>query len=259
MGTKLKVDVAYIIDTTASMGSLIRNAKDFMVKSIQGLRNTGVDLRVSLIVYRDHPPQEHTFASKVLVNMGTNTELKKAMSSSHFSPRGGGDAPESGFDGIQELNTLKWRNEALHYAFIIADAPLHGTLRYGRVIKGERACTCGLTKKDIKLTLESTNTQLIGVVVSAYDDTVRSFKEITEQVNKTARSSANTGMTVVTDYIKSVHTDVQCAIDKVLPVLQADPFMPNAEVAKQLDMTVMDVTRYIETLNLIGATDKLCA
>lgn len=56
------LDVVFAIDCTGSMGPYIAAAKHNIDKIIGGLVNAqGYELRIGLVAYRDHPPQELTW------------------------------------------------------------------------------------------------------------------------------------------------------------------------------------------------------
>ena len=83
-------------DCTGSQGSYIASA----TKNIEeicshiyesGKLQTREDLRIGLVAYRDHPPQDHTYVTK---NFGFSSDISyvhKNLSSLYAS--GGGDGP----------------------------------------------------------------------------------------------------------------------------------------------------------------------
>lgn len=78
-----------------------------------------------MVQYRDHPPQEKTFVTKVN-NFTDNIKTAKKFISG-AKPVGGGDFPESICCGLfDSLNKLTWRNDSVKIAILIADAPPHG-------------------------------------------------------------------------------------------------------------------------------------
>ena len=53
------LDLAFIVDTTGSMGSLISAAQQQMIAMINALTQAAdVDIRLGIVEYRDHPPQD---------------------------------------------------------------------------------------------------------------------------------------------------------------------------------------------------------
>ena len=58
----LPLDVIFIADATGSMASFIKEAKGFLQKSMTVIENISdlLDINYSLIVYRDHPPEDRS-------------------------------------------------------------------------------------------------------------------------------------------------------------------------------------------------------
>ncbi|CAF2242984.1 unnamed protein product [Rotaria magnacalcarata] len=80
---------------------------------------------VALIVYRDQPPQEHTFA--VQVNNFTDGEDTAKMNVTASVPRSGGDSPEAMAPVLHAaVHDLSWQQSAVKIALLITDAPPHG-------------------------------------------------------------------------------------------------------------------------------------
>ena len=61
------LDLAFVVDTTGSMTGLIASAQQRMIAMIDALlRADEVSLRLGIVEYRDHPPQDTSFVSKVV-------------------------------------------------------------------------------------------------------------------------------------------------------------------------------------------------
>jgi len=56
-------------------------------------------LRLAVVEYRDHPPQDNTFAARAHAFTADLGRLRKTIDG--LKPEGGGDAPESVFDGLR--------------------------------------------------------------------------------------------------------------------------------------------------------------
>ncbi|HEU5370741.1 MAG TPA: VWA domain-containing protein, partial [Ktedonobacterales bacterium] len=109
------LDLAFIVDTTGSMGGLIRAAQQQMITMINALAHaTEVDMRLGVVEYRDHPPQDtlvfraHDFTS----------DLDQAQKSiNQLKAEGGGDTPESVLDGVlAACQKLSWHPHARRIA-----------------------------------------------------------------------------------------------------------------------------------------------
>ncbi|GJN94541.1 hypothetical protein Rhopal_007624-T1 [Rhodotorula paludigena] len=86
-------------------------------------------LRIGLIGYRDHPPQDNSFVTKSFPFTSSVPTMKEQLKSLYAS--GGGDGPEAVTAGIKAAMELEWRPAAAKMAVLIADAPCHGIGEYG--------------------------------------------------------------------------------------------------------------------------------
>ena len=128
------MDLVFIMDATGSMGSYINSATknieticENIIHSEQ-LSGPGA-LRIGLIAYRDHPPQDHTYIVK---NFGFHTEVEKVKENlKTLYASGGGDGPEAVTAAMKAALDLDWRPHATKLAVLIADAPPHGIGEYG--------------------------------------------------------------------------------------------------------------------------------
>src|SRR5688572_15512864 len=91
-------DLAFIVDTTGSMGSLIAAAQQRMIDMVDRLATTaGVDMQLGLVEYRDHPPQDRM----VYRVYEMTSDLRRARQTiQKLKADGGGDAPEAVLAGI---------------------------------------------------------------------------------------------------------------------------------------------------------------
>ena len=121
-----KLDLVFILDTTSSMGSYIQAAKtsiNLIYDSI--VKAEMCHLRIALVNYRDHPPQDTTCLTKCIDFTDDISLLKKSLDSTNA--HGGGDLPEAVCCGMEQaLNGVTWRNDAVKIAILITDAPPHG-------------------------------------------------------------------------------------------------------------------------------------
>ncbi|KAK0520464.1 hypothetical protein OC842_007091 [Tilletia horrida] len=86
-------------------------------------------LRIGLIAYRDHPPQDHTYITKNFGFTSNIEKVKKDLKSLYAT--GGGDGPEAVTAAMKAALDLDWRPRATKLAVLIADAPPHGIGEYG--------------------------------------------------------------------------------------------------------------------------------
>jgi len=145
------LDLAFVVDTTGSMGGLIAAAQNQMVTMIDALvAAAAVDLRLAVVEYRDHPPQDtlvcraYPFTGHLLAAQATIRTL---------SASGGGDGPEAVFDGLLvACQELAWRPHARRIAVLVGDAPPHGVGGAGDGFP--HGCPCGATIESVTAAAE---------------------------------------------------------------------------------------------------------
>lgn len=120
-----QLDLAFIVDTTGSMGSLIQAAQRRMIEMVGVLaKAVDVNVRVAVVEYRDHPPQD-TMIFRVHPFVGDFDSAREYLDS--LRADGGGDEPEAVFAGIvAACGNLAWRPHARRMAILVGDAPPHG-------------------------------------------------------------------------------------------------------------------------------------
>jgi Mg-chelatase subunit ChlD len=122
---KPKIEVVFCLDTTGSMGGLIEGAKQkiwSISNQIAGGKPTP-ELKIGLVAYRD---KTDAYVTKVI-------ELTDDLDAIHgklreFQAQGGGDAPESVNQALEEaVNKIKWSTDkkTLRIIFLVGDAPPH--------------------------------------------------------------------------------------------------------------------------------------
>lgn len=123
---KTVVEVAFVLDTTGSMSSLIDGAK----KKIWSIANSIVDInpntkiRMALIAYRD---REDDYIVRKVHQLDTDVqELYSSLLK--LDAKGGGDTPESVNEALDKgVNSLQWgtTNNTKRILFLVGDAPPH--------------------------------------------------------------------------------------------------------------------------------------
>src|SRR5262249_50359672 len=86
-----QVDLAFVVDTTGSMGAFIGAARQHMIAMLRSLTDdaeTPPDLRLAVVEYRDHPPQDHTFVARPHAFETNLARCQKVINS--LKPDGGG-------------------------------------------------------------------------------------------------------------------------------------------------------------------------
>jgi hypothetical protein len=148
------LDLAFVVDTTGSMGPFIDAARAHMVALLGRMTadaQTPIDLHVAVVEYRDHPPQDMSFVTR---EHGFTSELAAVQQViAKLRPDGGGDMPEAVLDGVLSCcQRLQWRPHSRRTAVLIGDAPPHGWGQRGKAPQG--ACTCGRTVDSATAALE---------------------------------------------------------------------------------------------------------
>jgi von Willebrand factor type A domain len=145
------LDLAFVVDTTGSMTGLIASAQQRMVAMIDALlRADEVSLRLGIVEYRDHPPQDplpfraYDFTDDLAAARETLNGL---------TANGGGDGPESVLDGVlAAVRELAWRPHARRLAVLVGDSPPHGVGARGDGFP--QGCLCGETIESVTAAAE---------------------------------------------------------------------------------------------------------
>lgn len=114
------LDVAFVLDTTGSMGSRINQAKTFIRNSAQKIKE--LKGRVSLTVYRD---SGDAYTSQILSGLQSDTTDLLAKLDA-VGVDGGGDTPEAALHALKTtFDGLAWKDGATKAAIILTDAGFH--------------------------------------------------------------------------------------------------------------------------------------
>jgi von Willebrand factor type A domain len=127
-------DLVFIQDCTGSQGSYITSATKNIEQICAHIFESGKlqakeDLRVGLVAFRDHPPQDHTYITKIFGFSSDIGQVQRDLSGLYAS--GGGDGPEAVTAAMAEALSMDWRQDASKMVVLIADAPPHGVGEYG--------------------------------------------------------------------------------------------------------------------------------
>jgi Mg-chelatase subunit ChlD len=152
-------DTVFVVDTTGSMGSFIDAARRMMITMVKSLaQNSEVDLKIGIVEYRDHPPQD-TVLTKVHQLCDIDTAQRRLA---QLNLGGGGDAPEAVFDGIvTAVHKIDWRKHSRKVAVLVGDAPPHGVGCPGDGFP--KGCPCGETVESVSSAAEQKGVTLYAV------------------------------------------------------------------------------------------------
>jgi len=130
----------FCCDCTSSMSSYIESAKQNIRKISEKLCSMEAkNMRYGLVCYRDHPPQDSSYATKVFPLTPSISKMQGYVDT--MTAEGGGDGPESVACALHEALNSDWRKDAVKVCVVIADAPPHGLGESGDGFPG--GCPCG--------------------------------------------------------------------------------------------------------------------
>jgi Mg-chelatase subunit ChlD len=147
-----RVEVVFCLDTTGSMGGLIEGAK-MKIWSICNQIAGGKpvpDLKVGLVAYRDRGDEYITKVFDLTDDLDAIHDHLKG-----FSANGGGDAPESVNQALDDaVNKVKWSTDkkTLRIIFLVGDAPPH--MDYADDVKYPETCKKACEKAIIINTIQ---------------------------------------------------------------------------------------------------------
>jgi lysophospholipase L1-like esterase len=119
------VDIAFVIDTTGSMGSSIESVKDAAVTLVNDISARTSAARFAVVDYRDFPERtgyEGDYPAMLDLDFSSNAATVDAAIGG-LALGGGGDWPETMFSGLNRAFDLSWRPGVKKLAIVLADAP----------------------------------------------------------------------------------------------------------------------------------------
>ncbi len=119
-----RVEVAFVLDTTGSMGGLIEGAKRriWSIARRIGEGRPRPDLRIALVAYRD---LGDAYVTRVFDLTGDMDQVYQNLMG--FQAAGGGDTPEHVSAALSDaVNKVSWsRRAGMQVIFLVGDAPPH--------------------------------------------------------------------------------------------------------------------------------------
>jgi len=117
------IEVAFVLDTTGSMGGLIQGAKDniWSIASSMASADSSPTIKMGLVAYRDRGDDYVTRISDLTDDLDTSYGTLMG-----FQANGGGDTPESVNKALYDaVNSLSWSQDDDTYRviFLVGDAP----------------------------------------------------------------------------------------------------------------------------------------
>ena len=123
--SKKPVDIALVLDTTASMHDDIEQVKENLIQFVKQVKAEGENIRIALMQYRD---SVDTFLSHIDIDLTSDlSKIEKALR--EIQVKGGGDTPEAALDALLVAkDKLSWTKERKNrFVILISDAPPHET------------------------------------------------------------------------------------------------------------------------------------
>ncbi len=122
------LDLAFVVDTTGSMGDEIRYLQSELTSIIGSLqsRHPGTVIRIAFVFYKD---QGDTYVTQTVGFDGNISRAQSVLMAQ--SAGGGGDYPEAMDEALIRGVGLHWRPGAVRSLVLVADAPPHDHL-FGR-------------------------------------------------------------------------------------------------------------------------------
>ncbi|MFW9967910.1 MAG: VWA domain-containing protein [Candidatus Thorarchaeota archaeon] len=121
-----QLDLVFVVDNTGSMGSYIDVTKRKILEIIRTIKKEELchRLRVGLVSYRDHPPEDNTFVTQKYELTSDTARIEQNIM--QMSADGGGDGPEAVDDAMDAANRMEYLLDAAKVVVLVADAPPHG-------------------------------------------------------------------------------------------------------------------------------------
>jgi Mg-chelatase subunit ChlD len=116
------IDVAFVLDTTGSMGEEIAGVKSTIAKVASQLHRSDLRVRIGMVAFKDRGDEYVTRTFPMTTDLDAF-----ARQVANIEAGGGGDMPESVNEGVHvALNGLQWGSDSVaQLAFLVGDAPPH--------------------------------------------------------------------------------------------------------------------------------------
>ncbi len=121
-----ELDLVFVMDTTASMGQVIRELRDSMAGIVRILERLVPSLRVGVVTYRDRELPGRVVQSFPLTPTDSALDrIQGFMSGLRASPVGGRSVHEDLDLGLEEALRMRFRPSAKQTIIVIGDAAAH--------------------------------------------------------------------------------------------------------------------------------------
>ncbi len=137
MSKKLgQLDLVFVVDNTGSMGPYIEQTKSKILEIIRTIKKEELchRLRIGLVAYRDHPPEENTWVTQKYELTSDTQKIEENVK--EMLAHGGGDGPEAVSAAMNIANRMEFLRDAAKVVVLVADAPPHGVETGDRWLHG---------------------------------------------------------------------------------------------------------------------------
>lgn len=183
VSTTGQVDIAFLIDGTGSMEDNMENVKENLKSYIQDLKGLGLDIRYSVIEYRDVHYQEMPILHvQDGVHWFRDTDTVCQILDGIEADGGGNAETESlgdALDRVLLMDDMGFRRDAFHFAVVVTDAENYYENRYGSSVWLENV-NVELKKENIAISVV-TEPELETEYVSLYENTGGMFFDINDE------------------------------------------------------------------------------
>ena len=265
-----RVDLCFVVDTTGSMGSFIQAAKQQLLDVLSLLSaDNNIDLQVGLVEYRDHPPQDTSFVTRVYPLTNNRKQMQKSINK--LQAAGGGDGPEAVYRGVYDACVkMKWRSHSCRFVLLVGDAPPHGFVRWleqmalaknSRRRSGDAwpdGCPSGLDVQSVGAAAEEARVIVHALCMGGYNLTVESFTAIATGTGGQCAPATN-AKDVISKIVAMLTSEFQdLAFDgQVLATLKQFGNLDIARTAETLNCPRLQAASAIARLGKRGFLAKL--
>ena len=158
MDNRPKVDVVFVVDTTGSMKNYINKVASNLKIFADSLTDKDLNWQFGLIRYDDitSAHEEDIGFERVSFSSGEFTkdqeEFTDALRELVDTLGNGGDAPESGYEGVMEAVSTEFRSESVKRIIVLSDAPVKKLERGDGTYSSSNVLDV-LRKNEIKLSI----------------------------------------------------------------------------------------------------------
>lgn len=240
-----QVDISFVVDTTASMGTFVNEAKKHMTNILKEMtKAVDIDIRVGVVEYRDHPPEENSFVTKVHRFTPNLDNANKTISKLEI--RGGGDGPEAVLDGIIDaVKKLKWRKHSLRLMVLIGDAPPHGYGHGSCNPEWNKRYPTGETVESAAAACEEKCIKLYSIgLINNLKSTFGEMAELTGGSFSTSHSAINEIKDILQKEFENVELD-----RKVFSAWKENSDLILDDLASELEVSLMQIVESYERLS----------